>query len=46
MDLDDLERQLSACFHLECVVPTIMLTMGTTDTFGVDRVKPSKHWRF
>jgi glutamate/tyrosine decarboxylase-like PLP-dependent enzyme len=22
------------------VVPTIMLTMGTTDTFGVDRVKP------
>ena len=40
MDLDDLERQLTACFQLECVVPTIMLTMGTTDTFGVDRVQP------
>lgn len=40
MDLEDLERQLSACFQLECVVPTIMLTMGTTDTFGVDRVQP------
>ncbi|MCE9520667.1 MAG: aspartate aminotransferase family protein, partial [Verrucomicrobia bacterium] len=33
-------HQLTACFQLECVVPTIMLTMGTTDTFGVDRVKP------
>lgn len=40
MDMADLERQLSACFQLGCVVPTIMLTMGTTDTFGVDRVKP------
>ncbi|MCE9520586.1 MAG: aspartate aminotransferase family protein, partial [Verrucomicrobia bacterium] len=40
MDLGELERQLTACFQLECVVPTIMLTMGTTDTFGVDRVKP------
>lgn len=40
IDLADLERQLSACFQLRCVVPTIMLTMGTTDTFGVDRVKP------
>ena len=40
MDLADLERQLTACFQLECVVPTIMLTMGTTDTFGVDRVQP------
>ena len=40
MDMEDLERQLSACFQLGCVVPTIMLTMGTTDTFGVDRVKP------
>ena len=40
MDLEDLERQLTACFQLECVVPTIMLTMGTTDTFGVDRVQP------
>lgn len=40
MDLEDLERQLSACFRLGCVVPVIMLTMGTTDTFGVDLVKP------
>lgn len=40
MDLDDLECQLRACFQLGCVVPTIMLTMGTTDTFAVDRVLP------
>ena len=40
MDLEDLECQLTACFRLGCLVPTIMLTMGTTDTFGVDRVKP------
>ncbi len=39
-DLVDLERQLRACIQLNCVVPTIMLTMGTTDTFGVDQVKP------
>ena len=40
IDLDHLERTLTACFALKHVVPTIMLTMGTTDTFGVDRVKP------
>lgn len=40
MDMKDLERQLAACFQLGCVVPAIMLTMGTTDTFGVDRVAP------
>jgi glutamate/tyrosine decarboxylase-like PLP-dependent enzyme len=40
IDIADLERQLTACFRLGCLVPTIMLTMGTTDTFGVDRVKP------
>lgn len=40
MDMADLEQQLTACFRLGCVVPTIMLTMGTTDTFGVDRVRP------
>ena len=40
MDLAFLEQQLTACFQLDCVVPAIMLTMGTTDTFGVDRVKP------
>ena len=40
IDLDDLERHLRACFELRCVVPAIMLTMGTTDTFAVDRVKP------
>ncbi|WLD19197.1 pyridoxal phosphate-dependent decarboxylase family protein [Aeromonas veronii] len=40
IDLDHLERTLTACFALKHVVPTIMLTMGTTDTFGVDQVKP------
>jgi glutamate/tyrosine decarboxylase-like PLP-dependent enzyme len=40
MDMADLERQLRACFQLGCVVPTIMLTMGTTDTFAIDQVKP------
>jgi glutamate/tyrosine decarboxylase-like PLP-dependent enzyme len=40
MDVIDLEEQLRSCFKLGCVVPTIMLTMGTTDTFGVDRVLP------
>jgi glutamate/tyrosine decarboxylase-like PLP-dependent enzyme len=40
IDLDDLEGHLRSCFSLHCVVPTIMLTMGTTDTFAVDRVKP------
>lgn len=40
IDINDLENQLSACFQLNCKVPTIMLTMGTTDTFGVDQVKP------
>jgi len=40
VDLDDLEQHLRACFRLGCAVPTIMLTMGTTDTFAVDRVRP------
>lgn len=40
IDMKDLEKQLTACFQLNCSVPTIMLTMGTTDTFGVDQVKP------
>lgn len=40
IDLDHLERTLTAGFALKHVVPTIMLTMGTTDTFGVDQVKP------
>ncbi len=40
IDLKDLEYQLEACFRLHCIVPTIMLTAGTTDTFGVDRIKP------
>ena len=35
IDLADLEDQLTACFWLGCLVPTIMLTMGTTDTFAV-----------
>lgn len=41
VDLRDLEEKLTACFRLKCAVPTIMLTMGTTDTFGVDCVKPT-----
>ncbi len=41
VDLRDLEEKLTACFRLNCAVPTIMLTMGTTDTFGVDCVKPT-----
>lgn len=40
IDLVDAEEQLSSCFRLGCLVPCIMLTMGTTDTFAVDRVKP------
>ena len=40
IDLEDLEQQLRACFLLGCAVPAIMLTMGTTDTFAVDRVRP------
>ena len=43
VDLRDLEEKLTACFRLNCVVPTIMLTMGTTDTFGVDCVKPTRN---
>ncbi len=39
IDLQDLERQLRACFDVGSVVPAIMLTMGTTDTFAVDPVK-------
>ncbi len=42
VDLRDLEEKLVACFRLKCAVPTIMLTMGTTDTFGVDCVKPTR----
>ena len=40
IDLEDLELQLTSCFSLNCTVPTIMLTLGTTDTFGLDRIKP------
>ena len=36
IDLKDLEQQLTACFRLGCLVPAIMLTMGTTETFAVD----------
>lgn len=39
IDLKDLRLQMESCFRLKCVIPTIMLTMGTTDTFGVDKVK-------
>ena len=40
IDMEDLEKQLTACFQLKIYVTTIMLTMGTTDTFGIDHVKP------
>jgi glutamate/tyrosine decarboxylase-like PLP-dependent enzyme len=40
IDVKDFELQLESCFRLQSCVPTIMLTMGTTDTFGVDEVKP------
>lgn len=40
IDLVDLERQMRACFDVHCKIPAIMLTLGTTDTFGVDRIKP------
>ncbi|MDC9765157.1 pyridoxal phosphate-dependent decarboxylase family protein [Proteus mirabilis] len=39
INLEHLERELRACFTVKCKVPTIMLTTGTTDTFGVDDVK-------
>lgn len=39
IDLADLEQSLRACFVVGCAVPTIMLTMGTTDTFAVDPVR-------
>jgi glutamate/tyrosine decarboxylase-like PLP-dependent enzyme len=40
IDLRDLEEQMRACFSLHCVIPTILLTLGTTDTFAIDRVRP------
>lgn len=40
IDLHDLELSLRACFSVNTAVPCIMLTMGTTDTFAIDRVKP------
>ncbi len=40
IDVKDFELQLESCFRLKSSVPCIMLTMGTTDTFGVDEVKP------
>jgi glutamate/tyrosine decarboxylase-like PLP-dependent enzyme len=40
IDIKDFELQLESCFRLKSTVPCIMLTMGTTDTFGVDEVKP------
>ena len=32
------ERQLDACFKKGVMVPTIMLTCGTTDTFAIDDI--------
>ena len=39
INLEDFSLQLESCFRLNCKVPTIMLTMGTTDTFGIDQVE-------
>ncbi|NOH61839.1 pyridoxal-dependent decarboxylase [Vibrio sp. RE88] len=41
--LDDLERQLEACFKQGTAVPTIMLTCGTTDTFAIDDIQQVRH---
>ncbi len=39
MDIDNLESKMRSCFETNCVIPTIMLTMGTTDSFAIDNVK-------
>ncbi|HAK5377056.1 TPA: aspartate aminotransferase family protein [Salmonella enterica] len=39
MDMSDLEKQIRACYTVNCKVPVILLTAGITDTFGVDEVK-------
>ncbi|MCP5821531.1 aspartate aminotransferase family protein, partial [Klebsiella pneumoniae] len=36
IDLADLEQQIRACYTVHCKIPVILLTAGTTDTFGVD----------
>lgn len=40
IDLDDFRAQLTDCFRRCKTVPCIMLTLGTTDTFGLDEIKP------
>ena len=39
IDLKDLEQQIRACYTVHCKIPAILLTAGTTDTFGVDETK-------
>ena len=39
IDIKKLENQMRSCFNVGCVIPTIMLTLGTTDTFGTDDIK-------
>ncbi|HHR6079434.1 TPA: pyridoxal phosphate-dependent decarboxylase family protein [Providencia alcalifaciens] len=39
IDLHDLEQQIRACYTVHCKIPVILLTAGTTDTFGVDEIK-------
>lgn len=39
IDLADLEQQIRACYTVHCKIPVILLTAGTTDTFGVDEIK-------
>ncbi|KNC78186.1 hypothetical protein SARC_09369 [Sphaeroforma arctica JP610] len=45
VDWDNLERQLDDCFRLNIKVPCILLTIGTTDTFGVDDPKKAYNIR-
>ncbi|WPC73076.1 pyridoxal phosphate-dependent decarboxylase family protein [Vibrio porteresiae] len=39
MDIDHAEQQMETCFKQGIVIPTILLTFGTTDTFAIDDVK-------
>jgi len=39
IDLKHAEEQMEQCFKNGIVIPTILLTFGTTDTFAIDDVK-------
>ncbi len=38
IDLNDLTKQFEYCIRHDIIVPTILLTFGTTDTFAIDDV--------